>query len=177
MHETLNNARMIDAIDRRILALVQRDAKLPQAEIARHVGLSAAAVNERLKKLERAGVIRGYAARVDPRAVGAALTAFVEVFVEHPRYEAAFLARLQELDEVQECHHITGEFSLLLKVRVRDIEALQHLLLEQLGRTEGVRQTKTVMVLSTVKEESFVPTGAGRESAPPRGAHQTEEIR
>jgi len=61
---------------------------------------------------------------------------------------------------VQECHHITGEFSLLLKVRVRDIESLREVLLHQFNAMEGVRQTRTIMVLATVKEESFVPTGA-----------------
>lgn len=151
--------RNVDDTDRRILALVQRDAKLPQAQVASQVGLSTPAVNERLKKLERSGVIRRYAAVVDPHAVGAPVTAFVEVFIEHPRFEQAFLQHLQRLDEVQECHHVTGEFSLLLKVRVRDIERLQHLLLTDLGAHEGVRQTRTTMVLSTVKEESFIPTG------------------
>jgi len=63
------------------------------------------------------------------------------------------------LDEIQECHHITGEFSLLLKVRVRDMGELRDLLLHKLNAMEGVRQTRTIMVLSTVKEESFVPTG------------------
>jgi Lrp/AsnC family leucine-responsive transcriptional regulator len=148
----------MDSRDRKILALVQRDAKLPQAEIARKVGLSTAAVNERLRKLEQGGVIREYAAHVDPRAVGAGITAFVEVFIEHPRYEAAFLSHLQKLDAVQECHHITGEFSLLLKVRVRDMQGLQQLLLQQLNAAEGVRQTRTVMVLDTIKEATFVPT-------------------
>jgi Lrp/AsnC family leucine-responsive transcriptional regulator len=155
----------MDAKDRHILRLVQRDAKRSQADIAREVGLSTAAVNERLKKLEHAGVIRGYAALLDPRAVGAALTAFVEVFIEHPRYESAFLDKVRSLDEVQECHHITGEFSLLMKVRVRDMDALQQLLLRQLNALDGVRQTRTVMVLSTVKEECFVPTGGKGETA------------
>ena len=88
----------MDAKDRHILRLVQRDAKRPQADIAREVGLSTAAVNERLKKLEHAGVIRGYAALLDARAVGAAVTAFVEVFIEHPRYEAAFLEKVRSLE-------------------------------------------------------------------------------
>jgi Lrp/AsnC family leucine-responsive transcriptional regulator len=148
----------LDSKDSRILALVQRDAKLAQAEIAKRVGLSAAAVNERLRKLERAGVIRRYAAIVEPRAVGATLTAFVEVFIEHPRHEPAFIERMLKLDEVQECHYVTGEFSLLLKVRVRDVQTLQELLLRRLNGLEGVRQTRTVMVLSTLKEECFVPT-------------------
>ena len=154
----------LDDRDRHILALVQRDAKMPQAEIARRVGLSAAAVNERLKKLESGGVIRRFAALVDPQAVGTPITAFVEVFIEHPRFEPSFLKRVLEMDEIQECHHITGEFSLLLKVRVADMGALQRLLIDQLNAGEGVRQTRTVMALSTVKEESFIPTAARGET-------------
>jgi Lrp/AsnC family leucine-responsive transcriptional regulator len=159
-----NSRQELDAKDLRILALVQRDGKMSQAVIAKHVGLSTAAVNERLKKLEQAGVIRHFAALVDPKAVGMEVTAFIEIFVEHPRFEETFIKRILELDEVQECHHITGEFSLLLKVRVRDMESLRKLVLHQLGSTEGVRQTRTVMVLSTVKEESFIATGARGET-------------
>ena len=159
----LNISQDLDDKDQRILDLVQHDAKLPQAEIVRRVGLSPAAVNERLRKLENAGVIRRYVALVDPRAVGASITAFVEVFIEHPRHEAAFIERLLAVDEVLECHYVTGEFSLLLKVRVRDMDGLQRLLLHQLNAQEGVRQTRTVMVLSTVKEESFLPPVARGE--------------
>jgi len=155
--------RQLDAKDRRILELVQHDATLAQAEIARRVGLSTAAVNERLKKLRHAGVIRRFTAIVDPAAVGATITAFVEVFLEHPRFEASFLAHVLQLREVLECHHITGEFSLLLKVRVRDMRALQRLLLGGLSARKGVRQTRTVMVLSTAKEETHVDT-APRET-------------
>ena len=158
-----NYAQLLDAKDRKILDVVQRDADLPQAEIARRVGLSPAAVNERLKKLEQAGVIRRYVAVVDPRSIGVGVAAYVEVFIEHPRHEPGFLQRVLAMDEVQECHHITGEFSLLLKVRVRDMDGLQQLLLHELNAREGVRQTRTVMVLSTVKEESFVPTDATGE--------------
>jgi len=70
---------------------------------------------------------------VDPVAVGATIAAFVEVSIEHPRYEPAFLERVRELDEVLECHHVTGEFSLLLKLRVADMAALQDLLLHGVG--------------------------------------------
>jgi Lrp/AsnC family leucine-responsive transcriptional regulator len=160
MRKKLNISQSLDEKDRRILELVQRDAKLPQAEVAKRVGLSAAAVNERLRKLEASGAIRHYAAIVDPRAVGAAIAAFVEVFIEHPRSEPAFIEKVLKMDEVQECHHITGEFSLMLKVRVADMEALQNLLIHKLNAHEGVRQTRTVIVLSTVKEESFVTANA-----------------
>lgn len=156
--------RHLDDTDRHILTAVQSDASLAQSEIAKQVGLSTAAVNERIKKLEAAGVIRRWTAVVDPAAVGTLVTAFVEVIFEHPRYEKGFLQRVMKLAAVQECHHITGEFSLLLKVRVADMPALQTLLLEQLSGHEGVRQTRTQMVLSTVKEETFVdPARKGDE--------------
>jgi Lrp/AsnC family leucine-responsive transcriptional regulator len=159
----VNISQTLDDKDRQILALVQRDAKLAQAEIARRVGLSPAAVNERLRKLENSGVIRRSVAIVDPMVVGATVTAFVEVFMEHPRFEGAFLDHVLELEEVQECHHITGEFSLLLKVRVAGMEALRDLLLHHFNGMEGVRQTRTIMVLSTVKEETYVATGVKGE--------------
>jgi Lrp/AsnC family leucine-responsive transcriptional regulator len=165
MLKTQKKYQPLDAKDRRILHLVQRDGALGQAEIARKVGLSTAAVNERLRKLGASGVIRRWSALVEPAAVGAAVTAFVEVFLEHPRHESTFLKRVLSLDEVLECHHVTGEFSLLLKVRVADMESLQELLLEQLGSHEGVRQTRTAIALSTVKEETYVnPIARGGES-------------
>jgi len=151
-----NKVRALDARDRRILQIFQRDSSLPQAAIARKVGLSTAAVHERLKKLRSSGVIRRWTAQVDPAAVGAAVSAFVEVSFERSRFEAGFLARVAKLDEVLECHHVTGEFSLLLKVRVGGMEALRQLLLHQLGALDGVSRTRTVVVLSTVKEETFV---------------------
>lgn len=166
MATSLNERQVLDAKDRAILDLIQRDGTLAQAEIARRVGLSTAAVSERLRKLEQSGVIRGWTVRVDPHALGSTIAAFVEVFIENPQHEPAFIERILALDEVQECHHITGEFSLLLKIRARDMEALKDLLLGKLNVLEGVRQTRTVMVLSTSKEESFVPTGAGGEGKP-----------
>jgi len=164
MSKQVNITTTIDERDGKILHLVQRDASLAQAEIARQVGLSTAAVHERLKKLEASGIIRRWTAIVDGAAVGAGITAFVEVFLDHPRHEPALLERVVRLDEVLECHHVTGEFSLLLKVRVRDMEALRQLLLHQLGALEGVSRTRTVVALSTVKEETYVaPVVEGRD--------------
>ncbi len=165
MTASSNVDHKLDSRDRKILALVQKDAKMPQAEIARRVGLSTASVNERLRKLEQSGVIQRYVAHVNAAAVGASVTAFIEVFIEHPRYEPAFIEQVMRLDEVLECHHVTGEFSLLLKVRVHDMTGLQHLLLRQLNAHEGIRQTRTVMVLSTIKEHTFIPTAAEGDEA------------
>ncbi|HEX5032454.1 MAG TPA: Lrp/AsnC family transcriptional regulator [Candidatus Eisenbacteria bacterium] len=143
----------LDATDLRILALLQDNAKMPQAEMAREVGLTAPSVNERIKKLERSGYIRGYVTLLDGRKLGQDVTAFVEVFIEHPKHEAGFIEAASALDEVLECHHITGEFSLLLKVRVADMGAFRRLLIEKLNTIEGVRQTRTLIVLATSKEQ------------------------
>jgi Lrp/AsnC family leucine-responsive transcriptional regulator len=149
-HET--NATL-DVIDRKILALIQDNAKLSQAELAKAVGLTAPSVNERIRKLERGGVIRGYVALLDVRKLGHDITAFVEIFIEHPKFESGFIEAVAVLDEVLECHHITGEFSLLLKVRVRDMAAFRKLLIEKLNTVRGVRQTRTLIVLATAKEQ------------------------
>jgi Lrp/AsnC family leucine-responsive transcriptional regulator len=142
----------LDGIDRKILSLLQDNAKLAQAEVAKEVGLTAPSVNERIRKLERAGYIRGYVAVLDEKKLGQDITAFVEVFVEHPKFEESFIEAVSVHDEVLECHHITGEFSLLLKVRVADMTAFRRLLIEKLNSLRGVRQTRTVMVLATAKE-------------------------
>ena len=143
----------LDAIDRKILALLQDDAKIPQAKVAKAVGLTAPSINERIRKLERGGYIRAYVALLDEKKLGQDVTAFVEVFIEQPRFEAGFIEAVSGLDEVLECHHITGEFSLLLKVRVADMAAFRKLLIEKLNTVRGVRQTRTLVVLATAKEQ------------------------
>jgi len=147
------NGVSLDAIDRKLLALLQDDAKLSQAELAKEVGLTAPSVNERIRKLERGGIIRGYVALLDERKLGHDITAFVEIFIEHPKFESGFIEAVGDMDEVLECHHITGEFSLLLKVRVRDMQAFRRLLIEKLNTVRGVRQTRTLIVLATSKEQ------------------------
>ena len=149
----IENGSDLDAIDRKILSLLQVNAKISQAKMAEAVGLTAPSVHERIRKMERGGYIRGYVALLDERKLGHDVTAFVEVFIEHPRYEAGFIESVRDLDEVLECHHITGEFSLLLKVRVADMGAFRRLLIEKLNSVRGVRQTRTLIVLATAKEQ------------------------
>jgi Lrp/AsnC family leucine-responsive transcriptional regulator len=144
----------MDRIDSQILEIVQVDAKTSQAEIARRVGLSPASVNERIHKLEQQGVIRKYVAILDDRKAGKDMTAFIEVFIEHPRHEEPFVKLTRELEEVQEVHYVTGEFSCLIKVKVPDRIALRELVLDRINALEGIRQTKTMIVLQTAKEET-----------------------
>ncbi len=86
-----DNGAALDLIDRKILALLQDDAKISQAELAKAVGLTAPSVNERIRKLERGGIIRGYVTLLDERKLGQDITAFVEIFIEHPKFEAGFI--------------------------------------------------------------------------------------
>ena len=160
----------LDTVDRKILALLQEDAKIPQAKVAKAVGLTAPSVNERIRKLERSGYIRGYAALLDERMLGLDVTAFVEVFIEQPKFEAGFIESVRDLDEVLECHHITGEFSLLLKVRVADMAAFRKLLIEKLNTVRGVRQTRTLIVLASAKEQHRIKVDLkdGRTQPAPR---------
>jgi Lrp/AsnC family leucine-responsive transcriptional regulator len=142
----------LDAVDRAILEILQRDARCSRAEIGKAINLSAAAVHERIKKLERSGVIRGYAALLDPEKAQCDLLAYVQVFIEHPRHEQRFLDEVAEMAEVQECHRVTGNATCFLKVRVPDRRSLQLLILDRFNALPGVRGTETVVVLSTTKE-------------------------
>ena len=153
----------MDKKDRQILEILQEDAKTAQAEIARRVGLSPASVNERIHKLEQQGIIKKYVAILDDRKAGKDITAFIEVFIEHPRHEEQFVKLTRELEEVQEVHYVTGDFSCLLKVKVPDRVALRELVLDRINSLDGIRQTKTVIVLQTAKEETKLALKAQAE--------------
>jgi Lrp/AsnC family leucine-responsive transcriptional regulator len=155
-----------DPIDYRILDLLQRDARITQVQIAQAVGLSQPSVADRIRKLDASGAVTGYVARLDPRAVGNDIRAFVGVRIAHPRHHEAFIKRIQQIPEVLECHRVAGLDSYELKVVARDTEALDQLLTGTLRRLPGVTRTTTTIVLATVKETSAVPLPA--EAAPKR---------
>ncbi|HEY8485569.1 MAG TPA: Lrp/AsnC family transcriptional regulator [Longimicrobiales bacterium] len=148
---------MIDETDRRILAILQEEARTPNAEIARRVGMAPSAIFERIRKLEERGVVLGYEARLNPGAFGLGLVAFVFVRLEGLAADGVAERRLAEMPEVQEVHHIAGEDCFLVKVRVADAEALRRLLRERIGGIPGVHSTRTTIVLGTVKETGKLP--------------------
>lgn len=146
----------LDAIDRELLEVLQRDCKTPLAKLGKRVGLSAPSVLERIRKLESAGVITGYHATIDGRAVGLDITVFIGVSLNYPKDIERFLSEIGERPEVLECHHITGGPTLLLKAKTRNTASLEQLI-TFLRRVEGVTRTETMVVLSTSTERHRVP--------------------
>jgi Lrp/AsnC family transcriptional regulator, leucine-responsive regulatory protein len=149
---------MIDEIDRQILNILQQNARTPNAEIARQVGMAPSAVLERIRKLETRGVIRGYEARIDPEALGLNLLAFVFVRADDAVGERTGEA-LAEIPEVQEVHHIAGEDCYLAKVRVPDAKRLGRLLRERFAGSGTIHSTRTTVVLETLRESAQIPLG------------------
>ena len=149
----------LDPIDRRILVQLQRDGRLSHVELAERIGLSPTPCTRRVRALERAGVIQGYAALVEPRKVGLAIQAIVQVKLERHSDEivARFRREMLERPEVLACQAMTGDMDFLLQVMVRDVDALSDFTLRRLLRLPGVRDVRTGLVLETVKRSTVVP--------------------
>jgi Lrp/AsnC family leucine-responsive transcriptional regulator len=154
---------MIDEIDRQILNILQTNARTSNAEISRQVGMAPSAILERIRKLEKRGVILGYETRLNPKALDLGLTAFT--FIQTAETVGATDAGelLARLPEVQEVHHIAGQDCYLVKVRARDTGALG-VLLKKFGSIKAVRDTRTTIVLTTVGVEP-VEADQGKSSA------------
>jgi len=147
---------MIDEIDRKILAILQDNARTPNSEIAEKIGMAPSATYERVRKLERKGIIRGYEVRLDADQLGAGLIAFVAVKTGELAGEALAGPELVKIPEVQEVHNVAGEDCYFLKVRARNTTDLNHLLREKIGRVQSVKSTRTTIVLETHKETSRI---------------------
>jgi Lrp/AsnC family leucine-responsive transcriptional regulator len=142
----------LDDTDRQLLALLQDDDRLSLADLGKHVGLAPSSVNERIKRLGQRGVIEGFHAHVIPESLGLDLLAFVFVGWSNPATEAAFLARIQASRAVLECHHVTGSWNYLLKVRLPNTRDLERFLGQVIKEVPGVERTETIIALSSAKE-------------------------
>jgi Lrp/AsnC family leucine-responsive transcriptional regulator len=147
----------MDTIDIKAVERLQLAGRESWATLGVALGMTGPAAAERVRRLEADGVIRGYAALVDPEAVGAGLTAFVAVSLERPGHRAAFLRRVARLTEIQECHHVAGDHDYLLKVRCAGTADLDRILTDDLKGVPGVVRTQTTVVLRTLKESVVVP--------------------
>ena len=159
----MNAATALDRTDLRLLALLQRDGRASNADLATQVNLSPSACMRLIQRLESAGVVAGYAARLDPQALGLGLQAFVRVQLEKhgaPGIER-FVRAVQDWDEVVACHALTGDMDYLLHVYVRDLEHFSRFLLDRLLDASGVADVNSSFVLRTVKGFSGLPLPAG----------------
>lgn len=146
----------IDAIDAKILELLQENGRMKRSAVADEVDLSISAVSDRMTKLEECGVIQGYRALVDPKRLHIDITAFIRVSVEGSERYSGFVERVEDMKQVLEIHSITGEGSHLLKVRTKNTTTLERFLSE-IQAVPGVTHTTTSIVLSSFKESRQVP--------------------
>lgn len=145
----------LDSIDLGILELLQDNCKQSLAQIGEKVGLKAPSVLERIHKLEEVGVVRGYTALVDARLLGKDVTAFIGVSLAHPSHIDGFERELAAVPDVLESHHVTGEHTLMLKVKTENTASLEGLI-GWVRRIEGVTKTETNVVLSSQRESTRV---------------------
>lgn len=157
---------MIDPMDLRILAILQEEGRLANAEIARRVGLAPSAVFERVRKLEASRLIRGYHARLDPHPLKRGLLAFIFVTANEAVKRADCARLLAEIPETLEVHNVAGEDCYLVKVRVESPEALGKLLREKFGAIPQVTATRSTLVLETYKETIALPLPAAQPREP-----------
>jgi DNA-binding Lrp family transcriptional regulator len=141
----------LDDVDRKILDHLERDGRATLADVGAAVGLSTSAVKRRVDRLERGGVIVGYAAIVDPAAVGDRLEAFIELYCADTVAPNDLLSSVTGLDAVVAAHTVAGDADAIVRVRVEGIEALERVI-EQLRRDQKVMRTRTMVALSTLVE-------------------------
>jgi Lrp/AsnC family leucine-responsive transcriptional regulator len=148
-----------DRIDRKILEILQKSAKITNAQLSKDIGLSPAPTLERVKKLENMGVINSYHAKLDISKIGLGVATFVLVtLVGHNKENIdKFIEEINNIDEVIECHHITGAGDFILKIISRDIPAYQKLMLEKVSNIKVVDNMQSMVVLSTFKDSKVMP--------------------
>ena len=149
----------MDKIDKQILSILQTNGKITNAQLSKEVGLSPAPTLERVKKLETAGIIRSYHASVDPAMLGLGVSTFVQVGLTGHNKDVirVFLDEIDRIDEIIECHHITGSGDFILKIVTHDIASYQKLMLEKVSAIEVVDTLQSMVILSTFKDSKRMP--------------------
>ena len=149
----------LDETDRRLLELLQTDSKKTTKEYALRLGLSTTAIYERIKRMERTGAIRNYVALVDKTIVDRNFTVFCHVkLVQHVKDNIAqFEAQVLRLEEVVECHHLSGDYDYLLKIHVRDMDAYRNFMVNKLTAMNHIGSTQSSFTIKEVKHSTAIP--------------------
>jgi Lrp/AsnC family leucine-responsive transcriptional regulator len=153
------SGRTLDRLDRRILALLQQDGRIAMKDLADAIGLSITPCIERVRRMERDGIITGYHARLDPIKLGATLLVFVEITLDHKNGNMfeRFRKEVLAIPEVVECHLVSGDFDYLIKARIREMADYRRLLGDMLLQLPGAVQSKSYVVMEEIKETLAVP--------------------
>ncbi|MGB5377740.1 Lrp/AsnC ligand binding domain-containing protein [Muriicola sp.] len=138
----------IDGIDKKILRYLMEDARRPILEIARNIGISGAAIHQRLRKLEKSGLIAGSKFVINPKILGYTTMAYIGIFLDKAMSNPTAVKALEKIPEVLECHYTTGNWSILIKVLCRDNEHLMQVLNKNIQQIEGVSRTETFISLN-----------------------------
>lgn len=149
----------LDRIDRKILEILQRNAKITNAQLSVEIGLSPAPTLERVKKLEKSGIIKSYHAHLAVDQIGLGVGTFVLVSLTSHNKDTikVFVAAINKIDEVIECHHITGSGDFILRMVAKDIASYQELMLEKVSEISVVDNLQSMVILSTFKESKVLP--------------------
>lgn len=151
--------KQLDDKDYEILGLLQQEGRITNAELAKRVGLSPPSVLQRVRHLERAGFITGYYAHLDAEKLNLKIKvlALISLALHQEQSLEKVIASFQEIPEVIECHHVSGEFDFLLKIVVEDMRTYEALLRERILRIKGVGQIRSSFVLGSFKESTILP--------------------
>ncbi|MEM6523043.1 MAG: Lrp/AsnC family transcriptional regulator [Bacteroidota bacterium] len=151
--------KALDITDRKILDILQFNAKITNAQLAQEIGLSPAPTLERVKKLENAGVIKSYHAKLDSEVVGLGVNTFVMVSLKGHNKEniEKFIQSIENIEEIIECHHVTGSSDFILKIISEDISSYQKLMLERVSNIDVVDNMQSMVILSTFKDSKVLP--------------------
>ncbi len=141
----------LDELDRKILSLITRNARIPYLEVARECNVSGAAIHQRIQRLTRIGVITGSEFVISPKKIGFSTCAYVGIFLDSAHLYPRVVEQLKNIPEITQCHYITGGYSIFIKIFTRDNEDLKHVLVDKVQAIEGVSRTETFISL----EESF----------------------
>ncbi len=146
--KTGNNLFELDGIDKKILRHLMEDARKPILEIARKIGISGAAIHQRLRKLEASKVISGSKFIINPKVLGYTTMAYIGIYLDRAMSNPRAVAALEKIPEVLECHYTTGNWSILIKVLCKDNEHLMQVLNKSIQQIDGVSRTETFISLN-----------------------------
>ena len=158
----MNKTAKLDKVDYQLLRLLQRNSNVTHDYLSRQIGLSKAAVFERVKRLETVGYIKNYYALIDTEKAGLNVTFFLQVALASNSQTAIrlFLQKVDEVDAIIECHHVTGFANFLLKIVTTDMHSFQQLLLGEMSKIEEIGSIASMIVLSVVKDSKVIPLPA-----------------